>query len=529
MKKTLLLSLLALPVAALAQHNVSEEPTLRGILLEDFTGIHCGHCPEGHAVLAAMEAFHPQINIIAVHAGSYSVPRSDEPEFRTEDGNFVHDFFEVYSYPSGVVDRHNFGDGYVTGRSSWTDEAKVEMGKYAEVNLWAKAVYDGNAKTLKVDLEGYYMNEEPTNTYNINVALVQSRVLGPQNGACMGSEYVHNHMLRKYITPVQGDAVTVSAADKYFERSYTAEMPAEISEVELNPLNVDVVVFVTKDMTEVVNATTVHPTYTNCKQSGVFELTDYNIPYDLQPFAGDTMTFCATNLTPNAAETLTIEVKAAGSSDTYDIQLDEPLQPGAHRLISVKLPEMLGDADANVAAKIIKVNGNDVTCEPLELQVEDVPHCSTYGKVVMRADQDEDDNTWTLCDIDGNVIYDFGVVPYTGNEVSYDVTLEDGKCYYIQVTDEWGNGVQNPRGIVKYTNSEGAMQVQNLSIAGFGTRLYFMADSSRNPSAGIDDIDTDDNATPEYYTISGIRIAQPTHDSGVVIERRGAKVSKIVK
>ena len=534
MGKLLHLLICLLPALSFAQsHNVSETPTPQGVLLEEFTGIHCGYCPKGHAIAAAMEAYHHQVNVIAVHAGPYADPGSDEPDFRTNDGAYVNDHFGITGYPSGLVSRRDWGVNYILGRSSWEYAAKELMVENAEVNLWAKASYDYSEKTLTVDVEGFYMNlnNEPEQTYNVNVAVVQSRILGPQNGATMGDKYVHNHVLRMYMTPVTGDKVTVTDTDKFFAKTYSAELPSAIKGIDLNPLNLDVVVFITKAMDDVVNATTVHPSYSNCVIKGNFELTDNLIPYHTTSFAGNKVTACLTNLTPNMAEVLNVEVTMGSNKETYDIYLDEPLMPGQRQEVEFTLPATVGDSRTTATLNLLKADKKTINCEPLKLQFESVPHCATYGKVIVRADEDYAENTWTLCDIDGNVVLDCGVVPYTGKEVSFDVTLEDGKYYCLMVTDEWGNGVQNPRGIVKYVNSEGSMQVQNMSIAGFGTRLYFKADAACNPVDAVENINADSNATPEYYTIDGRRITngKAGANAGIVIERRGTKTTKIAK
>ena len=55
MKKTLTL-LGLIPALASAQTLVNTTPENRTALLEDFTGINCGYCPEGHVIMAALEA-----------------------------------------------------------------------------------------------------------------------------------------------------------------------------------------------------------------------------------------------------------------------------------------------------------------------------------------------------------------------------------------------------------------------------------------------------------------------------------------
>ena len=532
--KKLLLSILFIATAVSAfgqERHVSDQPMPQGVLLEEFTGIHCGYCPQGHAIAAAMETFHHEVSVIAVHAGYYAVPNTDEPEFRTAAGTYLNDYFGISGYPSGLVSRHNFGTeaepSYVLSRSTWGPWAKELMAETAEINVWAQAQYDGAKKQLAIDVEGYYMNpdHEDMNTYKLNVAIVQSRILGPQNGAAMGNKYVHNHMLRMYVTPVEGEEVEMTEAEPLWKKTYTVDLPDAIAETPLDPLNIDVVVFFTRDVEEVLNATTVHPTYTNYAAAGKYELKDNYIPYAKTYFAGDKMTLVATNLTPNPASKLTVETSIDGETKETEIEFEPALMPGARTTVDVRLPKTLGEERATVTARITKANGTDVSCEAVTMQVEKVAHCATTGTLVVRADRDSDENTWKIYDLEGNAVVDCGEVGYTGEEETFDVKLQDNTYYYIMVTDEWGNGVQNPRGKVKYANAEGAMQVQNLDIKDFGTRIYFKADAAKDPT-GIGTV-KGSTESMERYDMDG-RMLGTAPATGIVIERQGEKAKKVM-
>ena len=82
MKKEFLLIVVMMLVANLcrAEHNVSTEPEYKKVLIEEFTGIHCGYCPQAHKIVAEILKAQPEnVYAIAVHAGQYAVPNSDEP------------------------------------------------------------------------------------------------------------------------------------------------------------------------------------------------------------------------------------------------------------------------------------------------------------------------------------------------------------------------------------------------------------------------------------------------------------------
>ena len=96
MKKLFALSLLV-PSLAFGQSLVSTTAELRTGLLEDFTGIHCGYCPDGHAVMASIAAVNPgRVSLVGVHAGGCAVPANGtEPDFRTPQGDSLNAFYNV--------------------------------------------------------------------------------------------------------------------------------------------------------------------------------------------------------------------------------------------------------------------------------------------------------------------------------------------------------------------------------------------------------------------------------------------------
>lgn len=58
MRKLLQIVLVLAAVPAYAW-NVGTEATHKSVIIEEFTGIHCGNCPDGHKRAAALQRMHP--------------------------------------------------------------------------------------------------------------------------------------------------------------------------------------------------------------------------------------------------------------------------------------------------------------------------------------------------------------------------------------------------------------------------------------------------------------------------------------
>ncbi|MCB0453277.1 MAG: hypothetical protein KDC94_10420, partial [Aequorivita sp.] len=61
--------------ATYAQTIVSTSPQDQNVVLEEFTGIHCVFCPQGHAIAKAIQDANPdRVTLINIHQGGYAVP-----------------------------------------------------------------------------------------------------------------------------------------------------------------------------------------------------------------------------------------------------------------------------------------------------------------------------------------------------------------------------------------------------------------------------------------------------------------------
>ena len=63
-----------------AQTIVSTNPENKKIILEEYTGIHCTYCPDGHEIAQSLKDANPDnVFIINIHTGGYATPSSGEP------------------------------------------------------------------------------------------------------------------------------------------------------------------------------------------------------------------------------------------------------------------------------------------------------------------------------------------------------------------------------------------------------------------------------------------------------------------
>ena len=213
MKKKLLSLILVTSTILNSQTFVSTNPENKNIVLEEFTGIHCGYCPDGHVVAQNIYDQNPgDVILINIHTGGYATPSAGEPDFRTNFGDDIANQSNLSGYPAGTVNRHQFSmsqsGGTAMSRGDWTNASSQILNQPSYINVAAQSTININTRELTVVVETFYTGTPPSSITNtLNVALLQNNVAGPQSGAAnwnpsaiisgpWNPTYNHQHMLR---------------------------------------------------------------------------------------------------------------------------------------------------------------------------------------------------------------------------------------------------------------------------------------------------------------------------------------------
>ncbi|MFC2100447.1 Omp28-related outer membrane protein [Bacteroidota bacterium] len=214
----------------------------RNVVLEEFTGIHCGWCPEGHQVAETINTTYPgRVVLINIHAGSYAVPSGNEPDFRTQWGDALVQLAQVTGYPTGTVNRTIYGSNtkLAMSRSDWPGAAQAIINSgNSPVNIGAKSKWNGDTRTVTVTVQLYYTASE-TEANKLNVVFLENHVFGYQ--ASGGDNYDHKHIMRDLITGQFGENITTTSSGTEITRTYNYVVDAS-----WNIDNCDISVFVTK-------------------------------------------------------------------------------------------------------------------------------------------------------------------------------------------------------------------------------------------------------------------------------------------
>ncbi len=249
----------------MAQLPVSTTPSNKNVVLEEFTGIYCVYCPDGHLRAEQLRSANPNdVFLINVHTGSYAAPGAGDPDFRTPFGSAIAGQSGLTGYPAGTINRHLFpgmqqGSGTAMSRGDWTTAGGQILTQSSYVNVALEADIDVATRVMTVDLEAYF-TANGASAVNINVAVTQNNIEGPQTGGATynpgqilpNGNYNHGHMLRHLITGQWGDVVTTTTSGTTVTKQYTWTIPTNINGIPVEIGDLQVIGFIVEGQQEII-------------------------------------------------------------------------------------------------------------------------------------------------------------------------------------------------------------------------------------------------------------------------------------
>tara|TARA_B110001450_G_scaffold249867_1_gene267777 strand:- start:1708 stop:3648 length:1941 start_codon:yes stop_codon:yes gene_type:complete len=291
------------------QTFVSTVPENKNVILEEFTGLMCTYCPDGHLIANQIKSSNQNdFFTINIHEGYYAV-WPNRADYTTNIGNAITNLFPAHGHPSGVVNRGST----VLGRGQWAGAVNSTIGQSSFVNVAAKSTIDLLSRELTVEVEAYYTGNG-SGQNNINIALLQNNVEGYQYNASANpsqvlsnGNYNHMHMLRHMVTGLSGDAITSNSQGSFFSKTYTYTIPQNFKAIPFELLDAEVLVFVTQGLMPAVTGSKSAMEFTT-SQPGVSALY-------LDSVTSSVSDYCMTSYKPK----ITVRNNNNTSTASYDV------------------------------------------------------------------------------------------------------------------------------------------------------------------------------------------------------------------
>ena len=532
---SLLMSCLFLGLSA-QEYQVSTEVQTKNVLLEEFTGFSCGFCPDGHKKADRLkQILGNRISVVAIHCGYFAQPRPGDPDFIVDAGLEIGDFLQASngSFPSGAVNRRDWqGDEtYPNSRGLWLGYARQIVEEQAPVNLWGRARIDAQTREMKIRVEGYFTEDVTGELPRLTVLLTQNNILGLQYGGAMGDRYPHQHMLRDAVSDAMGDELLQHSKGEYFVKEYTYQLPEKVKHFAVVPEEVELVTFVTRGKVDVLNALTIKPDYVGEALPLSAGIASHKIAVN----GGYRYNFVPVMLTNKSNMALTsAKFDITLNGVTTESEWRGEVAPFATSEIRVPVDWGTTAVGSNVFQITLKgLNGEACPSDGFSGIFYAPATLPANILLRIRTNDSAGENTYTLYDMDGQVIKTLG--PFeNGLIATYEenLNLEPGKTYCLEITDYWGNGVYVAGNAVEFVNQNGLCLLQQTDILDFGVRVFFKTDV---PS-GIEHLQQ--SASPaELYDVRGQRVQVAEAEAaidysrlmpGVYVLRVGTISKKIV-
>jgi len=506
------------PLAAYGQTIVSTDQENRKAILEEFTGIHCVYCPQGHAIAEQIINSHPgDAFAINIHQGSYATPGSGEPDFRTSFGNAIAGQTGLTGYPAGTVNRHNFpglemgGSGTTAmGRGEWSAAANQIMALPSYLNMAVEATIDVNTRELTVHVESYYTGNSPAGTNFLNVALLQNHTYGPQTGGNAGNNYNHMRRLVNLITGQWGEEINTTTQGSFVDKTYTYTIPADYNGIPADISEMQVVVFMTETHQEIISGNGTFPDYAglaNNNDLAVNSLQEYNSQ-------------CAGTIAPsveiqnrgqNNITSAVIEYTINGESYSYNWEGDL----GTYQKETIELPEVSYNVqDENTLTVSVSSDENNDN-NSMSTTFDKAVGTTTTLHLTLHTDQYGSETRWNIKNSAGAIVQQ---QLSHGNNQTYetDINLPASDCYTFNLIDTYGDGgatvtLKDSNDVVVYTTSgnygSGASTNFEAGVLAVNDLDANSVSIYPNPSNGIINISSKTaNNNVEIFDVTGRKI-----------------------
>ncbi len=507
MKKTLLVLVVAIMAgltgfAQITDTIVSTTPSNRNVLLEEYTGVQCTWCPDGHRMANELKATNPdRICLINIHQGSFAANT-----YTTQFGNALASQTNLDGYPSGTINRHVFsGNKTALNRGEWANCANQILNMSSPVNIAAEGTLDMSTRTVNIRVQLYYTGSQTVTSNSLNVAILQDNVLGSQMGMSMnpaqvvGNQYNHMHMLRHLITGQWGETIETIAQGTLVEKNYEYVIPAELGspnaiEAVLSDLNF--VAFVCEGHQEVltsievpierINLPAIAGRVANVYETPSLTCTEQaNAYFQFMNQGAETVTSLAyTYSIGGNTQTATWN----GSVSSFDIT-------------NVDIPTFNINVNVNntLTVQVTKINGTDVDIAPRTLTIKK----NVYGGAgtmtfILKTDNYGSETTFKIFGPDGNVVLSGG--PFSNNssvEHSYTFAPTTMGCYRLEVYDSQSDGINGGYGSgwFKLMAEDGTQIFRDNGK--FGSQATYMIDVT---TVGVEDFTSETAVYPNPAT-----------------------------
>ena len=460
LKNYFLLFTLISCLTGFSQTIVSTSSQNKKVVLEEYTGIYCGYCPDGHSRAQALKNQYPDdVFLINIHTGGYAIPNPaiNDPDFRTPFGQAIASQSNLTGYPAGSVNRQYFpslasNGGTAMSRGDWSTAASQVLTQSAYVNVGVEATINVQNNELTVHVEGYYTGSSLVTTNKLNVVLTQNNTIGPQSGGGMGSNYNHMHRLVHMITGQWGQVISTTSTGSFVDETFTYTIPPDYNGIDVVLTELNVIAFITETQQKIISGAEYTPTFVGIEHSN--DAAVMGLGENFNDNCGETASpsVVVQNNGSDPITSLSIEYSINdGSSETYSWTGSI----ASLEFTSIELPS-IGYSPSNTNSVNIIISDDDNNNNNSNTFYFDQSNSyeTSFVTLNLLTDNYGSETTWNLKDANGFIVAQGG--PYSNNlTTSLEIGIpSSNECYTFTINDAIGDGICCGYGIGSYSISD---------------------------------------------------------------------------
>lgn len=222
----------------------------KNVLIEEFTGVRCPNCPQGHVIIANIKSQNPNrvvsVSFHPINSLGAPYPFSNE-DLRNQKAQILFDFLgQIGLQPASGIDRTLFNGEtkILLDKSKWTTYVNQQLALTTPVNVILDRSYDSTTRELTIIAELHYT--QPVSEQNkITVVLSESNIVTPQlDNSIIDTFYVHKDVLRDVISDTQGDLLNTPQLTSFEAGRVIKKVYKKVLDAAWKPENMHIVAYV---------------------------------------------------------------------------------------------------------------------------------------------------------------------------------------------------------------------------------------------------------------------------------------------
>lgn len=215
--------------------TAKDNDTIRRILLEDYTGFKCVHCPTAADLAKKLDTIYSgRLVLMAVHAGFFAdTDKVHTYNFKTPEGTELDKFFgnSDQGNPNGLISRFGYPNSTVLKSGKWESTIQSLLSTKPKMSLKLTASYNQITRTISAKADIKYLQPGKTND-NLCVYILEDSIVKYQADVRYTPpdrwDYVHQHVLRGSFTGTWGEQLSKKdiATGTTFTKQYQYQIPA---------------------------------------------------------------------------------------------------------------------------------------------------------------------------------------------------------------------------------------------------------------------------------------------------------------